>query len=166
MEQFVECGRIVNTHGVRGEVKAELYCDSDIFSPGRELLLGGRPYRLLSRRQHGAFLLLTLEGIATVEQAMPLKGRLITVPRSAIHLKKGQYLYQDLYGFSVLDLRTGQVIGRLAEVLERPASMLYRVEGPAGEILIPAAPPFHVGVDFEARQLQVRTIEGMLPHED
>ena len=32
MEQFVECGRIVNTHGVRGEVKAEAYCDNEIFS--------------------------------------------------------------------------------------------------------------------------------------
>ncbi len=166
MEQFVECGRIVNTHGVRGEVKAEIYCDSELFAQERELLVGGRPFRLLSHRRHGAFLLLTLEGIATVEQAMPLKGKVITVPRASIRLKKGQYLYQDLYGFAVLDLRTGQVIGRLAEVLERPASMLYRVEGPAGEILIPAVPPFHVGVDFEARQLQVRTIEGMLPHED
>ena len=166
MEQFVECGRIVNTHGVRGEVKAEIYCDSELFVQERELLIGGKPFRLLSHRRHGAFLLLTLEGIATVEQAMPLKGKTITVPRASIRLKKGQYLYQDLYGFAVLDLRTGQVIGRLAEVLERPASMLYRVEGPAGEILIPAVPPFHVGVDFEARQLQVRTIEGMLPHEN
>lgn len=166
MEQFVECGRIVNTHGVRGEVKAEAYCDNEIFSQGRELLIGGKPYRLLSHRRHGAFLLLTLEGIVTVEQAMPLKGKTITIPRASIRLKKGQYLYQDLYGFAVLDLRTGQVIGRLAEVLELPASMLYRVEGPAGEILIPAVPPFHVGVDFEARQLQVRTIEGMLPHEN
>lgn len=166
MEQFVECGRIVNTHGVRGEVKAEIYCDSKLFAQERELLIGGKPFRLLSHRRHGAFLLLTLEGIATVEQAMPLKGKAITIPRDAIRLKKGQYLYQDLYGFAVLDLRTGQVIGRLAEVLERPASMLYRVEGPAGEILIPAVPPFHVGVDFEARQLQVRTIEGMLPHEN
>ena len=119
MEQFVECGRIVNTHGVRGEVKAEAYCDNEIFSQGRELLIGGKPYRLLSHRRHGAFLLLTLEGIATVEQAMPLKGKVITIPRDAIRLKKGQYLYQDLYGFAVLDLRTGQVIGRLAEEIGR-----------------------------------------------
>lgn len=166
MEQLVECGKIINTHGVRGEVKAEVYCDPALFSQLKTLTVGGKPFTLLSRRQHGAFLLLTLAGVETVEQAMLLKGKSITVPRTSLRLKKGEYLYQDLYGFSVLDLRTDTVIGTLAEVLERPASMLYRVETDAGEVLIPAVPPFHQGVDFEGRVLRVRTIEGMLPHEN
>lgn len=166
MEQLVECGKIINTHGVRGEAKAEVYCDPALFSQLKTLTIGGKPFRLRSHRPHGAFLLLTLEGVETVEQAMLLKGKSITVPRTALRLKKGEYLYQDLYGFSVLDLRTNTVIGTLAEVLDRPASMLYRVETPEGEVLIPAVAPFHQGVDHAGRVLQVRTIEGMLPHEN
>lgn len=166
MLQQVECGKIINTHGVRGEAKAEVYCDPALFSQLKTLTIGGKPFSLRSFRQHGTFLLLTLEGVETVEQAMLLKGKSITVPRASLHLKQGEYLYQDLYGFSVLDLRTDNIIGTLTEVLERPASMLYRVETSEGEVLIPAVAPFHQGVDFAARTLRVRTIEGMLPHEN
>ncbi len=162
----IECGKILNTHGVRGEVKAEAYCDPALLRKLKTLTVGGKDYTLAGLRMHGDFLLLTLEGVDTVEAAMPLKGKVITVPREALPLKKGEYLYQDIYGFSVYDARTEQVIGTLAEVLERPASMLYRVEGPKGEVLIPAAQPFYLGVDFEHKRLNVRTIEGMLPDED
>ena len=109
---------------------------------------------------------LTLRGIDTVEAAMPLKGKAITVRRDSVHLKKGEYFYQDLYGFQVFDLRRNAVIGTLAEVLERPASMLYRVTGPLGEILIPAVEPFRREIRLEERQIVVSTIEGMLPDEN
>ena len=117
-------------------------------------------------RAHGAFVLLTLRGIDTVEAAMPLKGKAITVRRDSIHLKQGEYFYQDLYGFQVFDLRRNAVIGTLAEVLERPASMLYRITGPLGEILIPAVEPFRREIRLADRQIVVSTIEGMLPDEN
>lgn len=162
----IECGKILNTHGVRGEVKAEAYCDPALLRKLRTIAVGGKEYAVSGMRPHGEFLLLTLEGIDTVEAAMPLKGKTITAEREALPLKKGEYLFRDIYGFSVYDARTEQVIGTLTEVLERPASMIYRVEGERGEILIPAAKPFYLGVDFAEKRLNVRTIEGMLPDED
>ena len=90
----------------------------------------------------------------------------ITVRREQVRLEKGQYLYRDLYGFSVYDQRSGQTIGTLREVLERPASMVYVIDCGGAEVLVPAVPPFHQGVDLEGRVLTIRTIEGMLPHEN
>ena len=54
----------------------------------------------------------------------------------------------------------------MKEVLERPASMVYVINCDGTEILIPAVEPFHQGVDLEAKVLNLRTIEGMLPHEN
>ena len=162
----IEIGKILNTHGVRGEVKAEIYCEPALLRGLKMLTVGGKAYPLKSFRRHGDFLLLTLAGVDTVEAAMPLKGRSVTAERDALPLKQGEYLFSDIYGFDVFDARTQQVIGTLAEVLERPASMLYRVTGELGEILIPAAPPFYQGVNFEEKRLLVATIEGMLPNED
>ena len=164
--EWLECGRITNTHGVRGELKAENYCDEGLFQSLKQITVGGTEYHLISSRAHGAFVLLTLRGIDTVEAAMPLKGKAITVRRDSIHLKQGEYFYQDLYGFQVFDLRRNAVIGTLAEVLERPASMLYRITGPLGEILIPAVEPFRREIRLEDRQIVVSTIEGMLPDEN
>lgn len=163
---ILECGRILNTHGVRGELKAENYCDEGFFKKVRRIAVGGSSYTIRQVREHGAFVLLTLEGVETVEQAMLLKGKAITIPRSDLKLKKGEYLYQDLYGFSVYDLRKEAVIGTLREVLERPASLVYVIDCAGQETLIPAVPPFHQGVDLENRVLTLRTIEGMLPHEN
>lgn len=163
---ILECGRILNTHGVHGEVKAENYCDEGFFKKIRQITVGGQPYVLRQAREHGTFVLLTLEGVDTVEQAMLLKGKPITIPRADLKLKKGEYLYQDLYGFSVYDLRREAVIGTLKEVLERPASLVYVLDCAGREALVPAVPPFHQGVDLEERVLTLRTIEGMLPDEN
>ncbi|MBR5390475.1 MAG: 16S rRNA processing protein RimM [Clostridia bacterium] len=162
----IEIGRILNTHGVRGEVKAEIYCDPALLRGLQAITVGGAEYTLKSFRGHGAFFLLTLEGVDSIGAAMPLKGKPITAERETLPLKQGEYLFSDIYGFDVFDTRTQQVIGTLSEVLERPASMIYRVTGEIGESLIPAAPPFYQGVNFEEKRLLVATIEGMLPNED
>lgn len=163
---ILECGKVLNTHGVRGELKVDNYCDEGFFKKIKKATIGGIEYRIKSARDHGAFVLLTLEGIETVEQAMLLKNKAITIPRADLKLKKGEYLYQDLYGFDVYDLRSETVIGRLKEVLERPASMVYVIDCDGQEALIPAVEPFHQGVDLKGRVLTLRTIEGMLPHEN
>ena len=62
--------------------------------------------------------------IETVEQAMLLKNKAIHARRADLKLKKGEYLYQDLYGFDVYDLRMEKVIGTLREVLERGRSFI------------------------------------------
>ena len=163
---ILECGRVLNTHGVRGEIKVDNYCDEGFFKKIKTVTIGGTAYKIKSARDHGLFVLLTLEGIETVEQAMLLKGKAITIPRADLKLKKGEYLYQDIYGFSVYDLRTAATVGTLKEVLERPASMVYVIDCDGTEILIPAVEPFHQGVDLEQKVLTLRTIEGMLPHEN
>ena len=163
---ILECGKVLNTHGVRGEIKVDNYCDEGFFKKIKTVTIGGAEYRVKSARDHGAFVLLTLDGIETVEQAMLLKNKTVTLPRAALKLKKGEYLYQDIYGFDVYDQRSGTVIGKLKEVLERPASMVYVIDCDGQEALIPAVEPFHQGVDLEQKVLTLRTIEGMLPHEN
>ena len=164
--EMIECGKVLNTHGVRGEIKVDNYCDEGFYKKIKTIFVGGTEYRIKSSRDHGAFVLLTLDGIESIDQAMLLKNKPITVRRADLKLKKGEYLYQDLYGFEVYDLRKEAVIGKLREVLERPASMVYAIDCGGREILIPAVEPFHQGVDLDNKVLTLRTIEGMLPDEN
>ncbi len=162
---ILECGKVLNTHGIRGEIKVDNYCDEGFFKKIKKVTIGAQEYAVKASRDHGAFVLLTLNGVETVEQAMLLKGKPVTIPRAQLKLKKGEYLYQDLYGFEVYDIRTQAVIGKLREVLERPAHMVYVIDSQDGEIMVPAIAPFHQGVDLEKGVLTLQTIEGMLPHE-
>lgn len=162
MNDLVELGRIVGAHGVRGELRADNWLEPALWEGLETLLVNGVEYPLRGARPHKGFMLLTLGGVEDMDGALALRGRALTVPRSALRLREGQFLYRDLYGFTVFDLRSDGPIGTLKEVRESPASLLYVVEIEGREALIPAVPAFDRGVDFETRTLRVETIEGML----
>ena len=157
---FIEAGRIVNTHGVSGEVKIEVWLDSPQFLRrcGR-LFLDGKEKKILSGKVQKSFLIAKLEGVEDVNAAMALKGRLVEIAREDAPLPKGAYFIQDILGASVQD-ETGREIGRLTDVLERPASNIYVVQGET-EHLIPAVPEFVLATDAENGVITVHLIEGM-----
>ena len=159
MKDFLEAGTIVNTHGVRGEVRITPWADSaDFLRRFRVFYIDGTPYRVLRSRVHKSQLIAALEGVEDVNAAMALKNRVICIRREDAHLPEGRYFVQDLIG---LPVRTdaGEDLGTLAEVLDLPQGQVYVVKGER-EILIPDVPEFVLDVDPEAG-VTVHLIEGM-----
>ncbi len=160
MKEYVEAGRIVNTHGVSGEVKIEVWLDSpEYFRTFKRLYLGGEERKILSARTHKSFVIARLEGVNDLNAAMALKGRTVEILRADAHLKDGEFFVQDILGFTVVD-EQGNEIGRLVDAEETPASMLYVVKGER-EHLIPAVKEFILNIDAEREQIRVHLIEGM-----
>ena len=159
-QSFVDAGKIVNTHGVRGEVKIEVWLDSPAMLRrcGR-VFLGGEEKKLLSAREHKGFLIAQLEGVADVNAAQALKNRVVQIARADARLPRGAFFLQDIIGASVVD-ESGAEVGTLAEVLELPTQRVYVVRGET-EPLIPAVPAFILNTDAEAGVITVRLIEGM-----
>ena len=159
--QWMESGRIINTHGVRGELKIEPWCDSpDFLLDFKELLIGGTVYDVNSMRVHGKMVLACLDGIESVQDAVRLKGCLVSIDRTDVALPEGRYFVQDLIGLSVVDC-DGIRIGTLYDVLNMPAHDVYIVRGEDGEHYIPAVPEFVTEMDPEKGFITVRMIEGM-----
>ena len=159
-QEYIEAGRISNTHGVAGEVKIEVWLDSPQFMKkcGR-IFAEGKEYKIVSAKIHKGSLIAKLEGIEDVNAAMSLKGKTAYILRSDAKLPEGGYFIQDIIGAIVRD-EQGREIGRLREVLERPASNIYVVQGEE-EHLIPAVPEFIMSTDPEAGVISVRLMEGM-----
>ena len=84
MNQTIECGKIINTHGIAGEVKIDSYCDEGFFRRISRISSGSETFEVLSSRSHKGFVLARLQGINTVEDAMRLKGKAIFADRSVI----------------------------------------------------------------------------------
>ncbi len=158
---LIEAGRIVNTHGVHGEVKIEVWLDSpQIFGSFPRLVLDtGEELKLAAARPHKGFVVARLEGVEDVNAAMRLKGRRVSVRREDAALPRGAYFLQDILGARVQD-EQGREIGTLTEILETPASRVYVVKGET-EHLIPAVPAFLLKTDADAGLITVRLIEGM-----
>ena len=158
---FIEAGRIVNTHGVQGEVKIEVWLDSPKFfkSFKRFYTAGGQELKVLSARTHKDFVIAKLEGVEDVNAAMALKNKVLSIRRSDAALPHGAFFLQDILGAKVVD-EDGHEIGVLQDVMETPASNIYVVRGET-EHLIPAVPEFIKKTDAEAGVITVHLIEGM-----
>lgn len=162
MERFLEAGKIVNTHGINGELKIQPWCDSvEFLLDLPEVYIDGVKKEVVSARKHKQFALFKLDGVESIDAALELKNKIICIDRNSVELDEDSYFISDVLGFSVFDRRKNAVIGTLADFIEAPASDIYVVKGKTGEILIPAVPEFIKNVDYENRTLEVMTIEGM-----
>ena len=159
-KQYIEAGRIVNTHGVAGEVKIEVWLDSPQFLKSfKRCFIDRREVKLLSARVHKGFLIAKLENVEDVNAAMALKGRTVFIDRADARLPKGAFFLQDIIGADVVD-ESGNEIGKLTDVMETPASNVYVVKGER-EHLIPAVPEFILSTDADNGIITVHLIEGM-----
>ena len=158
---LIEAGRIVNTHGVQGEVKIEVWLDSPQFLKSfKRLYLGAeQELRVVSARVHKGFVIAHLDGVDDVNAAMTLKNKTVSVRREDARLPKGAFFLQDILGARVVD-EDGREIGVLEDVLETPASNIYVVKGES-EHLIPAVPEFIKKTDADAGVVTVHLIGGM-----
>ena len=95
---YLEVGKILNTHGVRGELKIQPWLDApQLFQALPQLFVNGKSYTVQSVRMQGANVLVLLEGITSIDDALPLKGRVASAKREDIPLEEGRhFVEQDL----------------------------------------------------------------------
>lgn len=160
-QQYLQTGKIVSTHGVRGEVKLLPWADSPEFLLQFDTLwIGGRAYRVESSRVQKTCVLVKLAGIDTVEAASALRDQVVSIDRADAQLPQGSIFIADLLGLPVYDGETP--IGRLTDVMSTPANDVYVVKGEDGqERLIPAVPEFVLERNVDEGYIRVRLIEGM-----
>lgn len=156
---MLEVGRILNTHGVRGEVKVDAWLDDPVLMKQiKTLVVGGTGYPIRSVRMQGRFALVLLEGITSIDEAIPLKGKVALAAREEIPLAEGAHFVADLIGLDAVDETTGRVFGKIAEIHEYPAQDVYEVRGER-TYLIPDVPEFVAGIDEEAGCVRFYLVE-------
>ena len=127
---YIECGKVVNTHGCFGGLKLESWCNSpkDLASLRRLYLKKGADYtehKVIKASVFKQFVIVTLDTVNDMDAALALKGQTVYAKRSDFHLKKGEYFIADLIGLSVIDADTNKVYGTLSETINRGASDIY-----------------------------------------
>ncbi len=173
--RYIECGKIINTHGCRGEVKAEPWMDAphDLIDLGRVFIGEGEDKREMKITRgavmQGRFLLLGLAGVTNMDEADALRGAVLYAAREDFHLKDGQYFLSDVLGLTVIDARVGRegtVLGVVEDILPGAAAQIYSVKTPDGaEVLVPAVPAFITEVR-PGEYVRMTPIDGMFENGD
>ena len=160
-KQFLEAGKIINTHGIRGEVKIDPWTDApEFFRKIKTLYIDGSPVKIVSARVHKSFVIASLEGVADMDSALRLKNKLVFINRDDVPLEDGAFFLQDLIGLKALDFETGDEIGTLTDIMENPAGNIYVIKAER-EILVPANGPFVKEIDIDGGYIKLTLLEGM-----
>lgn len=159
----IAVGEVLGPHGVSGAVRARVLSDiAHRFDPGQEIHILGIPYRIeKSSPSRSNQVILQLHGLVTFDSARALVGQLITVPPEAVpQLPEGEYFHFQLVGLKVLT-EEGEDLGRVREILETGSNDVYVVNGPAGEVLIPALVDVIVNIELEQGVMVVSLPDGL-----
>jgi 16S rRNA processing protein RimM len=107
--------------------------------------------------------ILRLSSVTSVDDAESLRGRLLTLPESELApLAEDEFYSYQLIGLEVVDL-DGTHLGKVVELIATGSNDVYVVNGPCGELLLPAIDDVILEVDLPGGRMLVSLMEGMLP---
>lgn len=160
---YIEIGKIINTHGLRGDLKVAPWCDGiEVYEYLQRVMIDGAAYEIESVKAHKGHFLLKLQGIDTIEAAERYKNKVLTADEADMPpLPEGVYYLRDIMGLAVYEGE--KHIGTIYDWIETGSSNVYVIRRPRGkDVLIPAIDQFIKGIDMEARRMQVELLEGMM----
>ncbi|KEO81914.1 ribosome maturation factor RimM [Tumebacillus flagellatus] len=170
-QKLILVGHLVNTQGVRGEVRVLSRTDFDDirFKTGSTIMLVHPNFpkpielKISSSRPHKQFILLTFEGHLNINDVEKYKGGdLMVREEDLVQLPENTYYIYQLIGCQVVT-DEGEVLGTLKDVLQPGANDVYVVKPPKGkDILLPVIPDCVLDVDVENKKVLVHILPGLL----
>ena len=164
-KKYIECGKIINTHGCYGGLKLESWCDSpEVLASMKRIYIENNgefvEHKVKKSSVFKQFVLFELAGLTDMDGAIALKGTVVYAARSDFKLGKGEYFIADIIGCDVYDADSGVKYGTLLDIINRGASDLYVVKTDSGEVMVPVVDEFVDRVEVGVG-IYIRPIEGM-----
>ncbi|MBB6019319.1 16S rRNA processing protein RimM [Paenibacillus sp. JGP012] len=170
MAEFMNVGKIVNTHGIRGELKIMPLTDFPEvrFAKNAELFLFTSddrpvPVTVESARLHKNMYIVRLKEYGNINEVEKFKGGMAKVSKENLaDLEEGEYYFHQIVGCAVIT-EEGETLGTITEILTPGANDVWVVKTPAGkEVLIPVIDDVVLDVDVEQKRVKIHLMEGLL----
>ncbi len=158
MEELFKIGQIVNTHGIKGEVKVyPLTEDVKKFKTLKTVLVGGVEKNILGAKFQKDRVILKIEGIDTMDEAETYKQKYIEIPRDKeVELAENTYYVSDLKQCIVYDTNENE-LGKIFDVLSTPNNDVYWITEPK-ELLIPVLKDIVISVDIDLKKILIKPV--------
>ena len=169
MKKYLESGQIVGTHGVRGMVRIQPWCDTPAFLCGFKKIYsdeGNTVWKVVKSQPHGNVVIAQLQGVDSIESAEKLRGKCVYICRDDVKLEKGQYFVEDIIGCEVFDIGTGENLGKITDVSPTGANDVWHIQRGGKEYLIPKIDSIVKTVDVENGRVEISVMKGLFDDED
>jgi 16S rRNA processing protein RimM len=168
--KFLEVGKIVGTHGVKGMVRVQVWADSVDFLGQFKYLYtdknGNEKLTVLRTQPHGNIALAAFKGVESIEQAEGFRNTVLYINRKDVKLPEGRYFITDLLGITVFDADTNACLGEITDVSQTGANDVWHITNDGKEYLVPAIPDVIISVDIEQNTAVIRPLKGIFDDEN
>ncbi len=171
LKEFLEAGKIVGTHGIKGELRVDPWCDSPDFLAQFQTLYtkdGAQALEVISSRVHKNLLLVRLKGVDTIEQGDKMRGKILFIKRIDVTLPEGRYFISDLLGLEVYNADDTTICyGTVTDVIKTGANDVYQVtDEKQKHYLLPVIDQVVAETDIQGRKLYIRPMKGIFEDAD
>lgn len=163
MDEFIYIGKIVNTHGIKGEVRilSDFERKDKVFIKGMNIYIGKKKEKEIinSYRHHKNFEMITIIGYTDINQVLKYKGLNVYIKKSDLNLDNGEYLDSDLIGLDVIV--DGLVKGRVTDIINLNGNKLIAIDSFSNKVYVPYQKEFISIIDFTNKKIVITPIKGM-----
>lgn len=170
IKEYLEIGKITSTHGIKGEMRVQPWCDTPEYMKSFKTLYldkkGEKPITVKSR-PNGNMVIMKIQGVDTVESAAEYRNKVIYMKRSDAKLPDGTWFIQELIDCTVNDAdNEGIVYGAISDVSQTGANDVWHIKKDDKEYLIPAIPDVVIDTDVVKGIIKIRPLKGIFDDEN
>ena len=165
MKQYLEVGKLINTHGLKGEMKLELWCDDiDYIKQFKTLYLdenGKEALTLIGVRPQKHHAIIKFAEIASIDEAEACKGKVLYGNRDDAVIDEGANYIQDIIGCYVVNAETEEEYGKVVDVLNYGASDILDIESWGKHSYVPMIPDIIKEINTEYQVIRILPMKGL-----
>ena len=161
--KYVLIGRLVNTHGLKGEVRilSSFKYKDKVFKKGMKIYIGKDKVceEITGYRYHKIFDMITMEGYNDINQVLKYKGEYVFINREDIILGENEYLDEEIIGMKVyVDER---MLGEVRRIEKHSVNEILVIKNDEKNYLVPYNFDIILSIDLEKREMCVKNIVGL-----
>ena len=164
-KEFLEIGKIVGTHGIRGMVRIQGWCDGIDFLKGIKNFYtdkSGKNALVVERiAENGNVFIAKFKGVDTIDRAEEYRGKVLYINRKDAKLEDGRYFIQDIIDCSVFDAETGEKYGVVSDVSSTGANDVWHISRNGKEYLIPVIDEVVKEVNIDDNKVVIKPLKGI-----
>lgn len=161
--EYVYIGKIVSTHGIKGELRIKSNFDKKevVFKPNFNLYIGENHLceKIVTYRKHKEFDMVTFQGYDNINQVLKYMKLNVYAKREDLNLNNGDYCLQDLIGLNIIE--DGKTLGKVSEIVYNGSNILLQIEA-TKNFYIPVHGNFIKKVNLENRLIEVENAKGLI----
>jgi len=173
MEKYIKIAQFTKPQGLKGELRAKIFCDSpEVLESFKNYFIGNdsnetkKPIEITLKSVRKGFVVVKIYGVDDADNAEVFVGQSLYVKREDFSLPENTWFIADLIGLKVVNVDTGELYGTVEEILQNAPKDVYVIKTPGSKkLMFPSIPEVLIDTNITEGVIKIRPLEGLFDDE-